>query len=164
MLLWPGRLPAPSALHCCAAQRVRRRPIPAGVGASSEAHLRLRMSGQQGRRKQSRDGTAEDAQMTRPGTQTRCWWQGRGAQTLRLPMCYGEVSRISLLLPLCKTVALASSLRRLTQPRKASSLLCMRRGRAPRGKLRLLHRRNQCYSPSCSFTTHTGRQHVRASY
>ena len=91
------------------------------------------------------------------GPQTRCWRQGRGPQTRRL-MRYGKASRISLILPLFKTVALANSLRGLAQQRKASSLLRRRRVRAPRGKLR---RRNQRCSPSCRrFTTHTGRQRV----
>jgi hypothetical protein len=44
-------------------------------------------------------------------------------------MRYCKGSRISLILPPFKTVALANSLRGLAQPRKASSLLRRRRGR-----------------------------------
>jgi hypothetical protein len=73
-------------------------------------------------------------------------------------MRYGKFSRITLILPLFKTVALANSLRGLAQQSKASSLLRRRRGHAPQDKLRRLKQR---HSPSCKrFTTHTGMQRV----
>jgi hypothetical protein len=67
----------------------------------------------------------------------------QGLATAR-PLRYGKASRIALILPLVKSVALTNSLRGLAQQRKASSLLRRGRGRAPRGKLR---RRNHCCSP-----------------
>jgi hypothetical protein len=46
-----------------------------------------------------------------------------GATGAQIAMFYGKASRISLILPLFKTDALANSLRELAQQRKSSSLL-----------------------------------------
>jgi hypothetical protein len=59
-------------------------------------------------------------------------------------MRFGKTSLISLILPVFKKKTLANRLRGLAQQSKASSLLCRRRGRAPRVNLR---RRSQRCSP-----------------
>ena len=57
------------------------------------------------------------------GPQTRCWRQRRGAQTSRLPMHYGKVSRISLLLSLLKQVALKKRTCTTTQASQTLTVL-----------------------------------------
>ena len=78
------------------------------------------MSGGKGRGKQSRDTASEDALVARPGATYPLLATREGPQTRRL-MRFGKASRISLILPLFKTVALANRLRGLAQQRKASS-------------------------------------------
>jgi len=65
-------------------------------------------------------------------------------------MRYGKASRISSILPLLKTDALAKRLRALAHQRKTSSLLHnRRRGHTPRGTLR--RRKQRCSSLTLPF-------------
>ncbi len=144
-----GRRPAPSSRRCCAAQRVRLRGLSNTSRRRQPSETHLRMSGGKACGKQaapyagkqpdegsavtSRDTAAAENGVHRLATRTE-----------------SQCTSKKCLLP--------GRLWERGKPRKASSLLRRRRGRAPRGKLR--GRKQRC-SPSCRrFTSHTGRRRV----